>query len=103
VGAGTTDAYVEWRELQSGVGARFHQRGPDERRAKRHFPLNRSWGRGFQPQCLMGRQTGGTDPTKYTPNGAPATYEFVMYRDGHQNIMPQQYRGIDAAALLRRL
>jgi hypothetical protein len=101
VGAGTTDAWVECRELLSGVGARFHRRGPTERRPKRLFPLNRSWSHGFQPQVIMQRQVGGTDAAKYTPGGLPVTYEFILYRDGAGNVLPAQYKSIDATRLLR--
>lgn len=100
---GTTHAYVEAGESLSGVSAVFHQRGPAERRPEKPFPRNRSWSHGFKPYVRLGRQTGGSDPTRLTVNGFPVTYGLIFYKDGGANIVPAQYRSMDATALLRRL
>lgn len=98
---GTTRAVVSVSEAQSNINASFHARGPDDRRPSRSFPLNRSWGYGIKPGVQMARQTGGTDPTRLTPNGFPVTYEMIFYKDGIGNIVPAQYRYLDATRFLQ--
>lgn len=100
-GGYTTPAYVKLRELLSGVGETFHARGEDERRPVRDFPLNRSWSYGLQPYMELGRQTGGSDESRYTPNGVPATYHVLFYKDGLGGGLPRQYRDLDATKVLK--
>lgn len=101
LGGYTSGASVGVSELLSGVGETFHARGPDERRPVREFSLNRSWSYGFQPQITLTQQVGGTDPTRYTSNGFPCSFEFIFFKDGVRNIVPSQYRSIDASRVLK--
>lgn len=90
VAAGGTGAYVLIEELLSGrtgagvsgQGAQFFGTEPTERVQKREYRTP-SWTYQLQPKITMVRQSGGTDPTRLTPNGFnnQIFFEGIAVRD----------------------
>lgn len=90
VAYGGTGAYFGFEELlsgrtgfgPSGQGQQFFGTEPAER-VQRHTWKTLSWTYQIQPRLTLVRQSGGTDPTRMTPNGFnnEVTVEGIAVRD----------------------